>query len=64
MANEPKTPPSGADRITFEQFTESTVGAVLRAAQAHKLPHAPIIIGIIWNPEGLPAAPEPVARPK
>ena len=49
MANEPK-PTTPAPHITFEQFTESTVGAVLRAVEAQKLPHRPILIGIIWNP--------------
>jgi len=53
MANEPKAPPT-APSITFEQFTETTLGAVLRAVEAQKLPHRPILIGIIWNPEGLP----------
>src|SRR6266567_4186429 len=57
--NEPKAPsaaapraaaPSAASKITFEQFTESTMGAVLRAVDARKLPHQPIIIGIIWHP--------------
>jgi len=48
MANEPQKPGS----ITFEQFTESTMTAVLRAVEARKLPHGPIIIGIIWSPQG------------
>jgi hypothetical protein len=50
----PPTPPAPPAHISFEQFTESTLGAVLRAVEAQKLPHAPIIIGIVWNPEGLP----------
>jgi hypothetical protein len=51
MANEPR-PPSAAAKITFEQFTESTLGAVLRAVETHKIPHRPIVIGIIFNPQG------------
>ena len=43
-----------AASIPFDQFTESTLAAILRAVQAQKLPHLPIIIGIIWNPQGLP----------
>lgn len=50
MANEPHKPPIS---IPFDQFTESTLAAVLRAVEAQKLPHLPIIIGIIWNPQGL-----------
>jgi len=48
MANEPAKPAS----IPFDQFTESTLAAVLRAVETQKLPHLPIIIGIIWNPQG------------
>ncbi len=48
MAQNPK-----AQSITFEQFTESTLSAVLRAVEAQKLPHSPIIIGIIWYPKAL-----------
>ena len=58
MANEPKPPTAPPAHITFEQFTESTMGAVLRAVQAQKLPHRPIIIGIIWNTEGFPGGPQ------
>jgi hypothetical protein len=43
-----------ATSIAFDQFTESTLGAILRAVEAQKLPHLPIIIGIIWNPQALP----------
>jgi len=54
MANDPKAPsataPAAASQITFEQFTESTMGAVLRAVNAQKIPHQPIIIGLIWHP--------------
>lgn len=39
-----------APQITFEQFTESSMGAVLRAVKAQKLPHQPIIVGLIWHP--------------
>ena len=37
----------------FDQFTEETLRAVLRAVEAQKLPQRPIIIGIIWVPQGL-----------
>jgi len=58
MANDPKAPTTPAAQITFEQFTETTLRAVLRAVEAQKLPHRPIIIGIIWNPEGMPGIPQ------
>ncbi len=51
MPREAKSPP--ARSITFEDFTEVTFQAVLRALEARKLPRGPIIIGIIWAPEGL-----------
>ena len=54
MANEPKAP--AAAQISFEHFTETTIAAVLRAVEAQKLPHRPIIIGIIWNPQLNPEA--------
>jgi hypothetical protein len=50
MANQPRKPPVS---IPFDQFTESTLAAVFRAVEAQKLPHRPIIIGIIFNPQGL-----------
>ncbi len=46
--------PRRAASIPFDQFTEQTLSAVLRAVEAQKLPQRPIIIGIIWNPQGLP----------
>lgn len=49
MANEKR-----AASIPFDQFTESTLAAVLRAVELQKLPRSPIIIGIIWLPKGLP----------
>ena len=51
MANDRK-PTTTAAHITFEQFTESALSAALRAAEAHKLPHRPIVVGIIFNPFG------------
>lgn len=36
--------------IPFDQFTESTMSAVLRAASAQKLGHVPIVIGVIFHP--------------
>ena len=46
------SPPAvkAAPQITFEQFTESSMGAVLRAVSAQKLAHQPIIVGLIWHP--------------
>ena len=49
MANESKR----AASIPFDKFTESTLSAVLRAVEAQRLPHFPIIIGIVWNPQAL-----------
>lgn len=39
-----------AASIPFDQFTESTMAAVLRAANAQRLSHVPIVIGIIFHP--------------
>ncbi len=39
-----------ASTITFEEFTEVSLGAVLRALESRKLPGGPIIIGIIYDP--------------
>lgn len=44
---------AGGRSVTVEEFTEVTLGAVLRALEARKLPRGPIIIGIIWAPEAL-----------
>jgi hypothetical protein len=41
---------AAARPITFDQFTESAMGAVLRAVTANRVQHAPIIIGVIWHP--------------
>jgi len=62
MANDPKAPTAAAAQITFEQFTETTLGAVLRAVEAQKLPHRPILIGIIWNPEGIPGGAQGIKK--
>jgi len=40
-----------AASIPFDQFTEQTLSAILRAVEAQKLAHRPIIIGIIWVPQ-------------
>jgi len=56
---------TAASSITIEEFTEVTLGAVLRALEARKLPRGPIIIGIIWMPEGLrglPGANSPIGE--
>jgi len=42
--------PSPATSIQFDQFTESTMSAVMRAANANKLSHVPIVVGIILHP--------------
>lgn len=39
-----------AASIPFDQFTESTMAAVLRAASAQRLGHVPIVIGLIFHP--------------
>lgn len=44
------TAPAAAASIPFDQFTESTMAAVLRAASAQKLSHVPIVIGLIFHP--------------
>src|ERR1700730_1369316 len=42
--------------VSVEQFTEVTFNAVLRAIDAQKFPHGPIIYGIIYMPEGVQGA--------
>src|SRR5271166_5508526 len=44
------TAASTAASIPFDQFTESTLTAVMRAANAQRLGHVPIIIGVIFHP--------------
>src|SRR5215831_18783259 len=46
----PRPAPAAAASIPFDQFTESTMSAVLRAANAQKLGHVPIVIGLIFHP--------------
>jgi hypothetical protein len=46
----PSAPKVTATSIPFDQFTESTMSAVLRAAKAHNLSHVPIVIGVIFHP--------------
>jgi hypothetical protein len=41
---------STSTSIPFDQFTESTLSAVLRAANAQRLGHVPIVIGVIFHP--------------
>jgi len=38
--------------MTFEQFTESTLGAVFRAARLNNVTHGPITIGVHIGPGG------------
>ena len=42
-----------AASISFEQFTEVTTAALLRALEVRKLPRGPILIGIVYYPEGI-----------
>jgi hypothetical protein len=49
-ASAPKITTSTATSIPFDQFTESTLSAVLRAANAQRLGHVPIVIGVIFHP--------------
>ena len=42
-----------ATHINLAEFTETVTAALLRAAEARKRPFGPILIGIIWWPEGL-----------
>jgi hypothetical protein len=50
-ASAPKvTTTSTATSIPFEQFTESTMSAVMRAANANQLSHVPIVVGVIFHP--------------
>jgi hypothetical protein len=42
---------ASARSISFDEFTEATFSAVLRATAARKLPHGPIIVGIVYWPE-------------
>ena len=50
-ASAPKvTTASTATSIPFDQFTESTMSAVMRAANANRLSHVPIVIGLIFHP--------------
>ena len=46
-----------AARINFAEFTEAVTAALLRAGEARKRPFGPILIGIIWWPEGLEPGP-------
>ena len=42
-------------RITVDEFAETAFKAVMRAVEAQKFPHGPIIWGIIYQPQALPA---------
>ncbi len=41
-----------ASRIYLDDFTEVVTASLLRAAGTRKRPFGPILIGIIWWPEG------------
>jgi hypothetical protein len=49
MSDDPKSPrpPAG---MTFEEFTEKTLGAVFRAAKAHRVWPGPIVVGVMVDP--------------
>jgi hypothetical protein len=42
-----------AAKIPFDEFVGTTLASLLRALQTQRLPHGPIIIGIIYQPEEL-----------
>ena len=42
-----------ASTINLAEFTESVTASLLRASQARKRPFGPILVGIIWWPEGM-----------
>lgn len=48
-----------ASRVTLSELTETVTAAVLRATQVQKRPRplGPILIGIVWWPEGLEGGP-------
>ncbi len=53
--------PIEAARISLEDLVELTSKAVIRAVEARgtgeKLPIGPIIVGIIWYPQGIGTSP-------
>jgi hypothetical protein len=48
-----------ATRVTLADLTETVTAALLRASQVQKRPRplGPILIGIVWWPEGLEGGP-------
>jgi len=48
-----------ATRVTLADLTETVTTAILRASQAQKRPRpfGPILIGIVWWPEGVEGGP-------
>ena len=52
MPDDPRTPqpPRPPAGMTFEHFTESTLGAVFRAARINRVTHGPIVVGVVINP--------------
>ena len=46
-----------AARISLAELTETVTAAVLRASRVQKRPLGPILIGIVWWPEGLEGGP-------
>ena len=42
-----------ASTIDLAEFTETVAASLLRASQVRKRPFGPILVGIIWWPEGM-----------
>lgn len=54
-----------APTIDLAQFTESVAASLIRASQVHKRPFGPILVGIIWWPEGMePGMPRSLGGPQ
>jgi hypothetical protein len=57
-----------AESISFADFTETTLAAVARVIDARKevqrdIPLGPVLIGLIWWPEGGPIPGQPELPP-
>lgn len=66
MGINPKSARAG--RIELQDFTQVAFEAVLRASEVKKLPPnkipGPIIFGIIWWPDGIPAPDGQIGAPR
>jgi|RhiMethySRZTD1v2_1073278.scaffolds.fasta_scaffold466626_2 hypothetical protein len=60
--------PGRAGRIDLQDFTQMAFESVLRASEIKKLPpgkiRGPLIFGIIWWPDGVPAPEGPISTPR